>query len=137
MAAGLMLPHIAETGFVPMYRTTRETVPVGRFAGPIVVSMRPFTPEEAEQAAEITAHYPMAHGAPIHIGDPDALGIRDIDAPEFGRAVTIAPGRITAFWACGVTPQEAILRVGPSLAITHSAGHMFITDLRDEEIAVL
>lgn len=136
MAAGLMLPHIAETGFVPMYRTTRETVPVGRFAGPIVVSMRPFTPEEAEQAAEITAHYPMAHGAPIHIGDPDALGIRDIDAPEFGRAVTIAPGRITAFWACGVTPQEALAAAEPPLAITHAPGQMFVADITAESTRI-
>jgi len=136
MAAGLMLPHIAETGFVPMYRTTRETVPVGRFAGPIVVSMRPFTLEEAEQAAEITAHYPMAHGAPIHIGNPDALGIRDIDAPEFGRAVTIAPGRITAFWACGVTPQEALAAAKPPLAITHAPGQMFVADITAESTRI-
>lgn len=136
MAAGLLLPHIAETGFVPMYRTTRQTVPVGRFKGPVVVSMRPFTPEDAERAAEITAHYPMAHGAPIHIGDPDALGIRDIDAPEFGRAVTVAPGRITVFWACGVTPQEALAAARPPLAITHAPGHMFVADITSESTRI-
>ena len=136
MAAGLRLPHIAETGIVPMYRTTRETVPAGRFKGPIVVSMRPFTPAEAERAAEITAHYPMAHGAPIHIGDPDELGIRDIHAPEFGRAVTVAPGQITVFWACGVTPQEALAAAKPPLAITHAPGHMFVADITSESTRI-
>lgn len=136
MKAGLLLPHIAETGFVPMYRTTRETVPAGRFKGPIVVSMRPFSPEDAERAAEITAHYPMAHGAPLHIGDPVELGIRDIAAPEFGRAVTVAPGQITAFWACGVTPQEALAAARPPLAITHAPGHMFVADILSESTRI-
>lgn len=136
MEAGLLLPHIAETGFVPMYRTTRETVPAGRFKGPTVVSMRPFAPEDAERAADITAHYPMAHGAPIHIGDPDELGIRDIGAPEFGRAVTVAPDQITVFWACGVTPQEALAAAKPPLAITHAPGHMFVADILSESTRI-
>lgn len=136
MEAGLTLAHIAETGFVPMYRTTRETVPVGRFKGPTVVSMRPFVPEEADRAAKITAHYPMAHGAPIHIGDPGELGIRDINEPEFGRAVTIMPGQTTAFWACGVTPQEALAAAKPPLAITHCPGQMFVADILAESTRV-
>lgn len=136
MQAGLLLPHIAETGFVPMYRTTRETVPAGRFKGPMVVSMRPFSPAEAERAAEITAHYPMAHGAPIHTGDPAELGISNIDAPEFGRAVTVAPDQITVFWACGVTPQEALAAARPPLAITHAPGHMFVADILSESTRI-
>lgn len=136
MEAGLQLPHIAETGFVPMYRTTRETVPAGRFKGPTVVSMRPFPPEDAQRAAEITAHYPMAHGAPIHIGDPDELGIQDIHEPEFGRAVTIAPGHVTVFWACGVTPQEALGAAKPPLAITHAPAHMFVADILSESTRI-
>ena len=136
MESGLLLPHIAETGFVPMYRTTRETVPAGRFKGPMVVSMRPFTPEDAQKAADITARYPMGHGAPVHMGDPDALGIRDIQNPEFGRAVRIAPGHITAFWACGVTPQEALAAARPPLAITHSPGHMFVADILSESTRI-
>lgn len=92
MEAGLLLPHVKETGFVPMYRTTRACVPAGAFAGPLVVSMRPFTPAEAERAAEVTSHYPMAHGAPLHMGDPGALGIADLAQPEF--AITHAPGHM-------------------------------------------
>ena len=129
MKAGLLLPHIAETGFVPMYRTSLATTRAGRFHGPMVASMRPFTPEEAERAHEVTREYPMAHGAPVHRGDPDAIGIADIDAPEYGKPVTIRPGQIPVFWACGVTPQEAILNAKPSLAITHAPGQMFVADI--------
>jgi uncharacterized protein YcsI (UPF0317 family) len=136
MTAGLLLPHIAETGFVPMYRTSRQCVPAGAFAGPLVVSMRPFTPAEAERAAEITRHYPMAHGAPVHMGDPDALGIADLARPEYGRPVTMAADQIPVFWACGVTPQEAIMQARPAFAITHAPGHMFVADITSESTRV-
>jgi uncharacterized protein YcsI (UPF0317 family) len=134
--AGLLLPHIAETGFVPMYRTGVDCVPAGRFRGRLVVSMRPFSPEDAARAAEITAHYPMAHGAPVRIGGAEALGIRDLAAPEWGRAVTVAPGQVPVFWACGVTPQEALAAARPPLAITHAPGHMFVADITAESTRV-
>lgn len=134
--AGLLLPHIAETGFVPMYRTTRQCTPAGRFRGPLVVSMRPFSPADAERAAAITARYPMAHGGPVHIGDPDALGIRDIGDPEYGRPVTIRDSDITMFWACGVTPQEALAEARLPFAIAHSPGHMFVADITSESTRI-
>jgi uncharacterized protein YcsI (UPF0317 family) len=136
MKAGLLLPHIKETGFVPMFRTSLQTRPAGRFHGPVVASMRPFPPADADRAAEITAHYPMAHGAPIHRGDPAKIGIRDLARPEYGKAVTVPPGWETVFWACGVTPQEAILNAKPALAITHAPGHMFVADIDSESTRV-
>lgn len=136
LGAGLEIRHIAETGYVSMYRTGRQTVPAGAFAGPMVVSMRPFTPPDADRAAAITARYPMAHGGPIHRGDPAAIGIRDIAEPEYGRPVTIDDDQIPVFWACGVTPQEAILNARPSLAITHMPGCMFVGDLTAESTRV-
>lgn len=134
--AGLALPHIAETGFVPMYRTTLACRPAPPFHGPMVVSMRPFTPEGARRAAEITARYPMAHGAPIHVGDPAAIGIEDLASPEYGQPVTLGPGEQPVFWPCGVTPQEAIANARPPLAITHAPGHMFVADLAAEATRV-
>jgi len=134
--AGLLLPHIAETGFVPMYRTSIACRPAGPFHGPMVVSMRPFTPDDARRAAEITAHYPMAHGAPIHSGDPAAIGIRDLASPEYGKPVTVGAGEIPVYWPCGVTPQEAIANARPPLAITHAPGHMFVADLAAEATRV-
>ncbi len=127
--AGLALPHIEQSGYVPMYRTDIETSPVGRFHGPTVVSMRPFSPEDADRAEQVTSRYPMAHGGPIHRGDPAAIGIRDIDNPEFGEVVAIADGQVPVFWACGVTPQEAIRNARPALAITHMPGCMFVGDI--------
>ena len=129
MSAGLVLPHIEETGTVPMYRTTVATKPAGKFWGPTVVSMRPFTNADADRAEDITGHYPMAHGAPIHRGDPEALGIKDLARPEYGEPVTMEANHIPMFWACGVTPQEAILNAKPTLAISHAPGHMFVGDM--------
>jgi uncharacterized protein YcsI (UPF0317 family) len=136
LKAGLLLPHLAETGFVPMYRTVIETTPAGRFKGPMVVSMRPFSPADADRAAEVTRRYPMAHGGPVHRGDPAAIGIRNLAEPEFGWPVTMAPGHIPVFWACGVTPQEAILNARPALAITHMPGCMFVADITAESTRV-
>ena len=136
MEAGLLLPHLAETGFVPMYRTTWQCQPAGRFHGPLVVSMRPFLPADAARAAAITAHYPMAHGAPVQIDNHAALGIRDLAHPEYGHAVSMRPGEVPVFWACGVTPQEAIANAKPPLAIAHAPGHMFVADITAESTRI-
>ncbi len=135
-AAGLPVRHIDEGRNVPMYRTALPCKPAGRFAGDLVVSMRPFAPEHVERAIEITSRFPTMHGAPVHVGDPAALGIHDIQRPDFGEAVTIRDGEVPVFWACGVTPQVALLSARPPIAITHSPGCMFITDLLDRDCEV-
>jgi uncharacterized protein YcsI (UPF0317 family) len=129
--AGLPVRHLEEGRNVPMYRTSRACQRAGRFAGNLVVSMRPFPPEQVEQVIAITSRYPTMHGAPLHVGDPAALGIADLDRPEFGESVTLRPGEVPLFWACGVTPQLAIRDAGCPLAITHSPGCMFVTDWKD------
>jgi uncharacterized protein YcsI (UPF0317 family) len=134
--AGLRLAHQEQGRNVPMYTTGRQCVPSGPFSGPMVVSMRPYTAEEVPLAVSVTAHYPMMHGAPVHVGDPDALGIRDIDDPEFGDPISIKEDEIPVFWACGVTPQAVAMDVRPPLMITHSPGHMFITDRLHAEYEV-
>jgi uncharacterized protein YcsI (UPF0317 family) len=131
-AAGLPVRHIHERRNVPMYRTAIACQPAGRFAGPMVVSMRPYRAEQIEQVIEITSRYPTMHGAPLHVGDPAALGITDLVRPDFGDAVTIHEDEIPVFWACGVTPQLALLAAAPEIAITHSPGHMFVTDWKEE-----
>jgi uncharacterized protein YcsI (UPF0317 family) len=131
---GIPVRHIEVIRNVPMFRTNRECTPAGAFSGPLVVSMRPMTPEQAEVAARITERMPQAHGAPVHVGDPSALGIRDLNRPDYGDAVTIRSGEVPVFWACGVTPMEAIMRAKPPLAITHEPGHMFVTDLKYREM---
>ena len=126
--AGLPVAHQVQGVNVPMYVTNRRCVPAGRFEGPLVVSMRPFAPGDIQRAAEISARFPAMHGGPVHVGDPAVLGIEDLDVPDFGDPVRIAPDQAPVFWACGVTPQAVALEARPSLAIFHAPGHMFITD---------
>ena len=128
LAAGLPVRHMEQGVNVPMYRTSRECVPAGRFSGPLVVSMRPMSPADALRAAEITARYPDVHGAPVFAGDPAELGIADLAAPDYGDPVEIRDSEIPVFWACGVTPQAAAVASRPELMITHAPGHMFVTD---------
>ncbi len=111
-----------------MYRTGRTCAPSGGFKGPMVVSMRPMTPKQAALAVEVTRPYIRAHGAPVHVGDPAALGIADLDRPDYGDTVSLRPGEVPVFWACGVTPQAAMINARPELAITHAPGHMFVSD---------
>ena len=133
LAEGLEVRHLTQGRNVPMYRTNVECQRAGRFAGPLVVSMRPFSPEQLPLVREVTGRYPRMHGAPIHVGDPSALGVVDISRPDFGEAVDVAPGETPVFWACGVTPQLALAESGLDLVITHSPGRMFVTDLSDED----
>jgi uncharacterized protein YcsI (UPF0317 family) len=100
----------------------------------MVVSMRPLTPSQAVEATRICSRFPRAHGTPVYLGDPQAIGIRDLSKPDFGDPVEIKAGEIPVFWACGVTPQGVAVQAKPPLLLTHKPGHMFVTDLRDTEL---
>lgn len=132
VAAGLPVRHLDEGRNVPMFRTNRPCNAAGRFAGPLVVSMRPYRPEQVDAVVAVTNRYPAMHGGPVHVGDPAALDIANIQKPDFGDAVTVRDGEVPVFWACGVTPQLALLAAKPEIAITHSPGCMFVTDLGDD-----
>lgn len=131
MAAGIDVRHITDGSNVPMYKTHRQCRPAGRLSGELVVSMRPIPASQVSDAVMITGRLPAVHGAPVHIGDPALLGIDDITRPDFGDAVRIEPGEIPVFWACGVTPQAAVMRSRVPFAVSHAPGHMFITDVPD------
>jgi uncharacterized protein YcsI (UPF0317 family) len=133
--AGVPVRHVEEGKNVSMYITNRPCRPAGNFAGPLVVSMRPIPAALIPRAVEVTARFPLAHGAPVHVGEPEAIGISDLSRPHFGEAVSIRSGEAPVFWACGVTPQAVAMHVKPELMITHAPGHMFITDLSEEELA--
>jgi uncharacterized protein YcsI (UPF0317 family) len=127
-ATGIPLKHLIMGKNVAMYRTNVMCEPAGQFCGPLVVSMRPMSVADAGRAVEITARYPDAHGAPIHIGEPAAIGIADLSAPDYGDAVDVSPDEVPVFWACGVTPQSAIAKARLPFAITHAPGCMLVTD---------
>jgi len=135
--AGIPLRHQEMGCNVPMYITSIQTAPAGIFSGPMVVSMRPIRRNQIVRAVQVTSRFPATHGAPVHIGDPAAIGIQDIAHPDFGDPVEIRQGEVPVFWACGVTPQAVALSCKAPLLITHSPGRMFITDQRDADYAVL
>jgi uncharacterized protein YcsI (UPF0317 family) len=135
LSAGVPVRHIEENRNVPMYISNRSCEPAGPFKGNMVVTMRPIPGHLVPLAVQVTGRYPGVHGAPVYIGDPEGIGIRDLREPDFGEAVTVRPGEVPVYWACGVTPQVALRSLQPDLAITHAPGHMFVTDRRDEEFA--
>lgn len=135
--AGLDVRHITDKHNVPMYITNIQCVPAGVFHGPMVVSMRPMRPKDAIRAVQVTSRMPFVHGAPIHIGDPEAIGIKDVMRPDFGEPSRIEPGEVPVFWACGVTPQAVAMAVKPEFMITHAPGHMFISDVKNADLSVL
>lgn len=133
---GIPIAHIDQGVNVPMYRTNRQCDPAGSMSGPLVVSMRPVPAAQVADAVRITSRYPAVHGAPVHVGNPHELGISDLSRPDFGDAVKIPDGHLPVFWACGVTPQAAVMQSRPPLAIGHAPGHMLITDARDSVYVV-
>jgi uncharacterized protein YcsI (UPF0317 family) len=137
LADGIPLRHVQQGRNVAMYRTNIATEPAGRFAGPLVVTMRPLKAADAIRAVQITSRFPAVHGAPVHLGDPSLIGIRDVARPDYGDAVDVMPDEIPVFWACGVTPQAALAAARPALCITHAPGSMLITDLRNHQLATL
>ncbi|UOD49862.1 putative hydro-lyase [Orrella daihaiensis] len=134
---GLELRHITQGRNVPMYRTNVPTNTAGKFHGPLVVSMRPFKPADAIRAIQITTRFPDVHGSPVHIGDPELIGIKNINQPEYGDAVDIKEGEMPVFWACGVTPQSVLMDSKPKFCITHAPGYMLVTDLKNAQLAVM
>jgi uncharacterized protein YcsI (UPF0317 family) len=135
--AGIRLRHVERGENVAMYKTNVDTVPAGRFGGKLVVSMRPLTPADAIRAIQITSRFPNVHGAPVHIGLPESIGIDDIEKPFAGDPPRLRAGELPVFWACGVTPQVAVEQARPPLCITHKPGCMVITDLLNTSLAVL
>jgi uncharacterized protein YcsI (UPF0317 family) len=131
MDAGVPVRNIEQGRNVSMYRTGLECRPAGRLSGPLVVSMRPIPAAQVVTAVQVTARMPEVHGAPVHVGAPEALGITDLSTPDYGEPVEARDGDVPVFWACGVTPQAALMASRPPFAITHAPGHMFITDVPD------
>jgi uncharacterized protein YcsI (UPF0317 family) len=137
MADGIEMRHIVRGCNVPMYRTSIATSEAGPFHGPMVVSMRPMTPANAIRAVQITTRFPSVHGAPVHIGKPELIGIADLDKPDYGDALPMRADELPVFWACGVTPQSVIATVKPEFCITHYPGSMLVTDRKNTEFAIM
>ena len=131
--AGINIKHIDEGRNVAMYKTNIETKPAGIFKGQTVVSMRPFKKTLVDEVINITSEFPDMHGGPVHVGNPEEIGISAIDQPDYGDAIDIREDEVPVFWACGVTPQNVVLNAKPEILISHAPGHMFITDINNED----
>ncbi len=134
--AGIPIRHMDNCHNVPMFITNIDCKEAGAFHGKMVVSMRPIRADQVVRAVTATSRFPAVHGAPVHIGDPALIGIKDIMKPDFGDASILNDGEIPVFWACGVTPQSVALSSKPDLMITHAPGYMFICDDKDEDYAL-
>jgi len=137
LEAGIELRHMTCDCTVPMYRTSIETIAAGPFHGPVVVSMRPMKPADATRAVQVTTRFPAVHGAPVHIGKPESIGIKDLGRPDWGDSVPVRDDELPVFWACGVTPQSVIMAARPEFCITHYPGAMLVTDRRNTEFAIM
>lgn len=129
--AGIAIWHIEHNTTVPMFRSSIDTVRAGPFAGKMAVSMRAIPEASIDTVVNVSRQYPLAHGAPVHWGDPAAIGIHDIGQPDWGDAAPVEAGHVPVFWACGVTPQIALEEARLPLCITHKPGHMLITDVAE------
>ncbi|HET7801761.1 MAG TPA: putative hydro-lyase [Humibacillus xanthopallidus] len=136
LEAGVPVRHLTAGRTVPMYVTTTRCWPAGRLSGPLVVSMRAIPSALIADAVLVASRYPAPHGAPVHVGDPSALGIADLAAPDFGDPPVIEHGDVPVFWASGVTSQALVMESHPALAITNAPGHLLVTDARDSAYAV-
>ncbi|MCD2138561.1 putative hydro-lyase [Salinicoccus halitifaciens] len=133
MDSGIDIKHIREGRNVAMYKTDIPAEPAGKFHGRAVVSMRPFKKEDVDDVIAITEQFPDMHGGPVHVGNPGEIGIANMEDPDYGDPIDIADDEVPVFWACGVTPQNVALNAKPDIMITHLPGHMFITDINNED----
>jgi uncharacterized protein YcsI (UPF0317 family) len=129
---GIPLRHVDQGINVAMYKTNIPCLPGGRFEGNMVVSMRPINSRDVARAVEISGRFPQVHGAPVHVGHPEVIGIRDLSKPDFGDPVAILDGELPVFWACGVTPQYVAELSRIPFCITHSPGKMLVTDFMNK-----
>lgn len=138
LSAGVLLRHLEENKIAPIYKTNIQCKSAGRFSGPLIVSMRPIRSDQVTKTVQVTSRLPVAHGTPIHIGNPSILGIDDLDNVLYGTdRMTIGQNEVPVFWACAFTPQAIALDSGVNFIITHKPGHLFITDRLTEEVAIL
>ncbi|KRW99765.1 hypothetical protein PPERSA_07842 [Pseudocohnilembus persalinus] len=130
--SGIDIRHITQQKNVSMYITNIEAQKSGMFQGKVVVSMRPIKKDQVDLVKKITEQFPTMHGGPIHIGEPEKIGIQNLKNPDFGDPVDIYEDEVPVFWGCGVTPQSALAQANLPVFITHSPGFMLICDAKEE-----
>jgi uncharacterized protein YcsI (UPF0317 family) len=122
------------------YETNVQCIPSGRFSGAMVVTARAFsTIRDAVRAIQISSRHPAFHGAPIHMGDPKAIGIKDWANPDYeilGQIDPVKESEIPMFWGCGIVPKGIATASKIPLMITHYPAHLFLADRLAAELAM-
>lgn len=136
ISAGIDLPYVAEGKTTPVYVTDRQANAAGTFHGPLAVSMRQVAPQKISRLVQITSRYPAFHGAPVHFGDPGALGIADLEQPYSGDPPQLDGGKVPVFWACSVTPQLAAMASATPFMMSNAPNFMFLADMLTTDLAV-
>ncbi len=127
-----------------VFSTNIPCIPVGPFCGNMAVSCRLFqTASDAVRAVQISSRHFIMHGAPVHIGDPSTIGIKDLSQPDLINSwedITSrqpAEGEVAMFWACGATNRIVAAEAKLPLMIVDYPLSIFITDKLAEELAIL
>lgn len=128
-ARGVRLRQMGGYNMVPVFRTAIPTARAGLFSGEMVVSMRTIRRKDVDKVRAITARFPQAHGAPIHVGDPAEIGIGSLHRPLWGDPLTLEADEVPVFWASGATAYQAVQRAKLDICITQSPGHMLLTNI--------
>lgn len=131
IANNIPVRHIEQDKTVPMFKTNISLTPAGVFQGEMVVTMRPIPKDRVEDAWRISGAFPHAHGAPITMGHPREIGIEDLNAPDWGDPIAVNEDEVPVYWACGVTPQNVLMKARLPFCITHAPGHMLIADVSE------
>jgi len=136
--ANIPIPHLERSdGRLAVYISGIACNPSGIFHGPMVVTMRPIPRRLLVRTIEVTGRYPIAHGSPVHVGNPADIGIQDLGRVDWGRASELTDDEVPVFWACGITPQAVAMASRIPEMFTHAAGHMFITDVSLAQSAII
>ncbi|XP_036171474.1 D-glutamate cyclase, mitochondrial isoform X3 [Myotis myotis] len=120
-------------GHVGAYKTTVPCATVAGFCCPLVVTMRPVPKDKLERLVQASCSLMGEQGQPVHIGDPELLGIRDLSRPDYGDPVPCQPGEVPVFWPSQLTSLEAVSSYQTPLAFTSAPGSTVMTDLKDLE----
>lgn len=117
-----------------LYTSNIKCKPVGIFQPNMVVSMRAVPKHLVSTALAATINHDYCHGAPIHIGRPEDIGIQSVEESDIGFPVTLGKDEVPCFWACGITSAHALVSAKLPISFSHSPGCMFVTDVLSDDV---
>ncbi|XP_049561820.1 LOW QUALITY PROTEIN: D-glutamate cyclase, mitochondrial [Orcinus orca] len=127
---GLPRRDSAGHGHMGAYKTEVPCATIAGFCCPLVVTVRPVPKDKLEQLVQACCSVGGEHGQPVHTGDPELLGIKDLSKPDHGEPVVCQPGHVPVFWPSQLTSLEAVSACKMPLAFTSAPACTVMTDLK-------